>query len=132
MEPTRRRDPVQGVQGSHAPRGRRGPVHSAPECRPVRAAPRPARGDRDGARIVRSSTAHFRITGEAFTSLVRQRMLDDAPDAAYHLATSIGSGDPAVDDTIPKIAQRLCDGVAALDGDERSMRVVDEADDEYR
>lgn len=70
-------------------------------------------------------TAHFRITGAAFTRLVHDRMLDDAPSAAYRLATSIGSGNPAVDDTVPKIAQRLCDGLASLHGNERSMRVVD-------
>ncbi len=74
---------------------------------------------------MRSGTAHFRITGAAFTRLVHDRMLDDAPGAAYRLATSIGSGDPAVDDTIPKIAQRLCDGKASLHGNERSMCVVD-------
>jgi phosphohistidine swiveling domain-containing protein len=81
---------------------------------------------------VRSGTAHFTITGAAFTRLVQQRMLDDAPDAAYRLATSIGSGDPAIDDTIPKIAQRLCDGKAALEGDERSMQVVTKAHRKYR
>lgn len=81
---------------------------------------------------MKSSTTHFRITGEAFTRLVQERMLDDAPDAAYRLATSIGSGNPAVDDTIPKIAQRLCDGKAALEGDERSMRVVTKTHREYQ
>jgi phosphohistidine swiveling domain-containing protein len=74
---------------------------------------------------VTTGAAHFRITGAAFGRLVRDRMLDDAPDAAYRLAVSIHSGDPAVDDTIPKIAQRLCDGKASLHGNERSMRVVD-------
>jgi phosphohistidine swiveling domain-containing protein len=81
---------------------------------------------------VTTGVAHFRITGQAFTRLVQDRMLDDAPDAAYRLATSIRSGDPAVDDTIPKIAQRLCDGEAALEGDERSMRVVSKAHRKYR
>lgn len=79
-----------------------------------------------------TGVAHFRITGQAFTRLVQERMLDDAPDAAYRLATSIGSGDPAVDDTIPKIAQRLCDGKAALEGDERSMQVVSKAHRKYQ
>lgn len=81
---------------------------------------------------MKTGTAHFRITGAAFTRLVQQRMLDDAPDAAYRLATSIGSGDPAVDDTIPKIAQRLCDGKAALDGDEHAMSVVSKTYRKYR
>lgn len=79
-----------------------------------------------------ADVAHFRITGQAFTRLVQERMLDDAPDAAYRLATSIGSGDPAVDDTIPKIAQRLCDGKAALEGDERSMQVVSKVHRKYQ
>lgn len=79
-----------------------------------------------------TGAAHFRITGDAFTRLVQERMLDDAPGAAYRLATSIGSGDPAVDDTIPKIAQRLCDGKAALEGDERSMSVVTRDHRRYR
>lgn len=81
---------------------------------------------------MRSGTAHFRITGAAFTRLVHNRMLDDAPDAAYRLATSIGSGDPAVDDTIPKIAQQLCDGTASLHGNEQAMRVVDCGHKGYR
>lgn len=81
---------------------------------------------------MKSGTAHFRITGAAFGRLVRDRMLDDAPDAAYRLATSIGSGDPAIDDTIPKIAQRLCDGLASLHGNERSMSVVDCVHASYR
>jgi len=81
---------------------------------------------------VTAEVAHFRITGQAFTRLIQARMLDDAPDAAYRLATSIGSGDPAVDDTIPKIAQRLCDGKAALEGDERSMQVVSKAHRKYQ
>lgn len=81
---------------------------------------------------MKSGTAHFRITGAAFTRLVHDRMLDDAPDAAYRLATSIGSGNPAVDDTIPRIAQRLCDGTASLHGNEREMRVVDCVHEGYR
>lgn len=81
---------------------------------------------------MKSGTAHFRITGADFTRLVQERMLDDAPDAAYRLATSIGSGDPATDDTIPKIAQRLCDGVASLRGDERGMGVVEHDHKSYR
>jgi phosphohistidine swiveling domain-containing protein len=81
---------------------------------------------------MRSGTAHFRITGAGFTRLVHDRMLDDAPDAAYRLATSIGSGNPAIDDTIPKIAQRLCDGVVSLRGDETGMDVVEHDHKGYR
>lgn len=81
---------------------------------------------------MRSGTAHFRITGAAFTCLVQQRMLDDAPDAAYRLAVSIHSGDPTIDDTIPRIAQRLCDGEAALEGDESALRVVSRTHRKYR
>lgn len=84
------------------------------------------------ARAVRSGTAHFSITGEAFVGLVQSRMLDDEPGAAYRLATSIGTGDPATDATIPGIAIRVCDGVAALEGDEHGMDVVDRDYPEYR
>lgn len=81
---------------------------------------------------VKSGTAHFSITGAAFVGLVQSRMLDDEPGAAYRLATSIGTGNPAVDATIPGIAIRVCDGVAALEGDEHGMDVVDRDYPEYR
>lgn len=81
---------------------------------------------------MKSGTAHFRITGADFTRLVQERMLDDSPGAAYRLATSIGSVNPGVNDTVPQIAQRLCDGMISLLGDEKFMTVLDHDHKDYR
>lgn len=71
-------------------------------------------------------TAHFTITGAAFTKLVRARMLDDAPGAAFRLASSILSEDPLEQLAVPSYAVRLCNGTARMHGDEKCLRLVDD------
>lgn len=71
-------------------------------------------------------TAHFTITGAALTSLVRARMLDDAPGAAFRLAGSLISDDPLEQHRVPSLAIRLCNGTAKMIGNESDMRLVDD------
>lgn len=72
-------------------------------------------------------TAHFTITGAAFTKAVRSRMLDDAPGAAFQLASCLmNQDDPVAQLTVPALAMKLCDGTAKVRGNESDMTVVDD------
>lgn len=73
-----------------------------------------------------AKTDHFKITGAAFTRLVRARMLDDAPGSAYRLASCLSGDDDATQDKVATCAMRLCDGTAKMLGNESNLRFVDE------
>lgn len=73
-----------------------------------------------------AKTAHFTITGAAFTKLVRARMLDDAPAAAYRLASCLLSDDPLEQHRVLSYAVRLCNGTAKMIGNESDMQLVDD------
>lgn len=73
-----------------------------------------------------ASTAHFTITGAAFTKLVRSRMLDDAPGSAFRLASSIIADDPLDQLAVPSFAIRLCNGTAKMKGNESDLQLVDD------
>ena len=73
-----------------------------------------------------AKTAHFTITGAAFTKLVRSRMLDDAPGSAFRLASSLVGDDPSTQAIVPAMAMRLCNGTAKMRGNESDMQLVDD------
>lgn len=73
-----------------------------------------------------AKTMHFSMTGAEFTKLVRARMLDDAPAAAYRLASCLLGDDDAAQNTVLSIALRLCNGTAKMTGNESALEVVDD------
>jgi len=71
--------------------------------------------------------AHFRISGEDFTRIVRERLLEDAPGHAWRIATSLGNDDAEDRESgVADVALGILKGTKKLVGNESSLRVVKE------